>query len=164
MYIISVFSPSKCSLFHNSKVFGSCIIHILYTGGAKIKKKSGAKRLKFYHDVLFTFYIQGVLKLKKKSGAKRLNFYHDVLFTFYIQGVLKLKKKIRCQKVKVLPRWSLHTSYLKEDISWTNDQVIGSKSSKWKNEHILPHLLSITKISLSLFSSDTKCHLISVFH
>jgi len=25
-------------LFHNSKVFGSCIIHILYTGCAKIKK------------------------------------------------------------------------------------------------------------------------------
>jgi len=29
----------KCSLFHNSNVFGSCIIHILYTGCAKIKKK-----------------------------------------------------------------------------------------------------------------------------
>jgi len=25
-------------LFHNSKLFGSCIIHILYTGCAKIKK------------------------------------------------------------------------------------------------------------------------------
>jgi hypothetical protein len=33
------FSSSKCSLFHNSNVFGSCIIHILYTGFAKIKKK-----------------------------------------------------------------------------------------------------------------------------
>jgi len=35
-----VYSPfffsSKCSLFYNSNVFGSCIIHILYTGGAKI--------------------------------------------------------------------------------------------------------------------------------
>ena len=30
------FSSSKCSLFHNSNVFGSCIIHILYTGSAKI--------------------------------------------------------------------------------------------------------------------------------
>jgi len=30
---------SKCSLFHNSNLFGSCIIHILYTGCAKIKKK-----------------------------------------------------------------------------------------------------------------------------
>ena len=35
---------SKCSLFHNSNVFGFCIIHILYTGCAKIKKNnSGAK-------------------------------------------------------------------------------------------------------------------------
>ena len=33
-----LFSSSKCSLFHNSNVFGSCIIHILYTGCAKIKK------------------------------------------------------------------------------------------------------------------------------
>ena len=32
------FSSSKCSFFfpHNSNVFGSCIIHILYTGCAKI--------------------------------------------------------------------------------------------------------------------------------
>ena len=28
----------KCSLFHNSNVFGSCVIQILYTGCAKIKK------------------------------------------------------------------------------------------------------------------------------
>jgi hypothetical protein len=39
VYILSVFFSSKCSLFHNSNVFGSCIIHILYTGCAKIKKK-----------------------------------------------------------------------------------------------------------------------------
>jgi len=46
VYNLSFFS-SNCSLFHNSNVFGSCIIHILYTGRAKIKKNnSGAKRLK----------------------------------------------------------------------------------------------------------------------
>ena len=40
------FSSSKCSLFHNSNVFGSCFIHIFYTGCAKIfKNNSGAKRL-----------------------------------------------------------------------------------------------------------------------
>ena len=44
VYTVHFFS-SKCSLFHNSNVFGSCIIHILYTGCAKIKKSSGAKRL-----------------------------------------------------------------------------------------------------------------------
>ena len=39
--IYSLFSSlfSKCSLFHNYNVLGSCIIHVLYTGCAKIKKK-----------------------------------------------------------------------------------------------------------------------------
>ena len=41
-----LFFSSKCSLFNNSNVFGSFIIHILYTECAKIKKNnSGAKRL-----------------------------------------------------------------------------------------------------------------------
>ena len=39
----AIYSPfflsSNCSLFQNSNVFGSCFIHILYTGCAKIKKK-----------------------------------------------------------------------------------------------------------------------------
>ena len=40
------FFSSKCSLFHNANLFGSCIIHILYTECAKIKKNnSSAKRL-----------------------------------------------------------------------------------------------------------------------
>ena len=40
------FLSSKCSLFHNSNVFGSSIIHILYTACAKIlKNNSGAQRL-----------------------------------------------------------------------------------------------------------------------
>jgi hypothetical protein len=30
---------SKCRLFHNATFFGSCIIHILHTGCAKIKNK-----------------------------------------------------------------------------------------------------------------------------
>jgi len=37
-----IYSPllfsSKCSFFHNSSVFGSCIIHILYTGVLQLKK------------------------------------------------------------------------------------------------------------------------------
>ena len=36
--ILSVFFSLKCSLFHNSNLFGSCIIDILYTECAKIKK------------------------------------------------------------------------------------------------------------------------------
>jgi hypothetical protein len=43
--MLSAFSSSKCSLFHNSNVFGSCIIYISYTECAKIKKNSDAKSL-----------------------------------------------------------------------------------------------------------------------
>ena len=32
------FLSSKCIWFHNANLFGSCIIHILYTECAKIKK------------------------------------------------------------------------------------------------------------------------------
>ena len=42
------FFSSECSLFHNANLLGSCIIHILYTGVLKFKKKednSGAKGL-----------------------------------------------------------------------------------------------------------------------
>ena len=46
----ALYSPlfsSKCSLFHIANLFGSCIIHILYTGCAKIKKNnSGSKGLR----------------------------------------------------------------------------------------------------------------------
>ena len=45
------FFSSKCSLFHNANLFGSCIIHILYTGCAKIKKNnSGSKGLMCWHN------------------------------------------------------------------------------------------------------------------
>ena len=47
----ALYSPffvfSKCSLLHNANFFGSCNIHILYTGCAEIKKNnSGAKGLR----------------------------------------------------------------------------------------------------------------------
>ena len=38
LYILRFFFSSKCSLFHNANLFGSCIIHILYTGCDEIKK------------------------------------------------------------------------------------------------------------------------------
>ena len=38
LYTLRFFS-SKCGLFHNANLFGSCIIHILYTVCAEIKKK-----------------------------------------------------------------------------------------------------------------------------
>jgi hypothetical protein len=36
----SLFFSSKCHLFHNVTFFGSCIIHILYTGVLKFKYKT----------------------------------------------------------------------------------------------------------------------------
>jgi hypothetical protein len=33
------YSPSKCRLFHNALVFGSCVIHISNTGVLKFKRK-----------------------------------------------------------------------------------------------------------------------------
>ena len=44
--IYSPFFSSKCNLFHNSNVFGSCIIHILYTAKAALKFGSEAWVLK----------------------------------------------------------------------------------------------------------------------
>ena len=45
LYTLRFFS-SKYSLFHNANLFGSCIIHVLYTGVLKLKKNnSGAKGL-----------------------------------------------------------------------------------------------------------------------
>ena len=38
LHTLRFFSSSNCSLFHNSVVFGFCVINILYTGCAKIKK------------------------------------------------------------------------------------------------------------------------------
>ena len=46
LYFSFFFFSSKCSLFHNANLFGSCIIHILYTGCVKIKKKFWRQRVK----------------------------------------------------------------------------------------------------------------------
>jgi hypothetical protein len=43
---MSPFFSSKCCVFCNANFFGSCVIHILHTGCAKIlMSNSGAKRL-----------------------------------------------------------------------------------------------------------------------
>ena len=47
------FFSSRCRLFHNAIFFGSCNIHILYTGCAKnFKENSGAKGLKIITQVV----------------------------------------------------------------------------------------------------------------
>ena len=80
-YILSVFSSSKCSLFHNSNVFGSCIIHILYIYSTNIGTEY------FKHHIYSPFF-----PLQNAVCFIILTYLVPVLFIFYIQGVLKLKK------------------------------------------------------------------------
>ena len=55
-------------MFRNSNIFGSCIIHILYTGVPKLKSCI----LYIYSTNIGTEYFKhGVLKLKNNSSAKR---------------------------------------------------------------------------------------------
>ena len=93
--MLSVFFSSKYSLFHNSNVFGSCIIHIyiqltyrtanlwsciLYIYPTNI----GAEYFK--HGVCSPFF-----SLQNAVCFIILTYLVPVLFTFYIQGVPKLK-------------------------------------------------------------------------
>ena len=71
--------PFYLSLFHNSNVFGSCVIHILYTECAKLKKNSGPERLM----LSLSLY----LSLFHNSNA----FVSCIIHIIYT-GVLKLKK------------------------------------------------------------------------
>jgi len=80
VYTLPFFS-SKRSLFHNSNVFRSCIIHILYTGCAKLKNNSGAERLNMVYTL--RFFLQNAVCFII------LTYLVPVLFTFYIQCVLK---------------------------------------------------------------------------
>jgi len=58
--------------FYNSNLFGSCIIHILYTGCAKnLKKNSGAKRLKCKLDVNYsiTFVVGNLITISRTENG-----------------------------------------------------------------------------------------------
>jgi hypothetical protein len=91
MYVLSVFSSAKCCLFHNSNVFGSCIIHILYTGCAKIKKKnnSGAKRLIIFFRLTLAIFVYS--SPQNVVYSLMLFFLVHKIFTFYINGLLNCK-------------------------------------------------------------------------
>ena len=84
LYTLRFFSSSKCSLFHNSNVFASCIIHILYTGCAKIKKKnSGAEslilRLLSHAPCVFPLRISEDYSVRKYI-TKIISFYWEFSF------------------------------------------------------------------------------------
>ena len=72
-YLLPVFSSSKYSLFHTSNVFGSCIIHILYTYSTNIGTEN------FQHGIYFPFF-----PLQNTVCFIILTYFVPVLFTFYI--------------------------------------------------------------------------------
>ena len=64
LYTLRFFFSSKCTLFHNANLFGSCNIHILYTECAEIKKNnSSAKGLTVYLRQTQNEDISDMLKL-----------------------------------------------------------------------------------------------------
>ena len=81
-----LFSSSKCSLFHNSNVFGSCIIHILYTGCAKIKRNNSVLKY-FKHGINSPFFSSSKCSLFHNSNVSGSCVIH-ILFT----GCAKIKR------------------------------------------------------------------------
>ena len=76
-YTLSVSFSSKCSLFHNSNIFGSCFIHILYTECAKIKQNnSGAKRLIHMYRRSPTF-VRRIRTFLTQLGNKYFELLHS---------------------------------------------------------------------------------------
>jgi hypothetical protein len=64
--------------FHNSNVFGSCIIHILYTGCAKVlKNNSGAKRL-IFHLYSLSFWLKYVFFILCAQAGKAVVSFSKV--------------------------------------------------------------------------------------
>ena len=72
-----LFSSSKCGLFHNSNLFGSCIIHILFTGCAKIKnifqfqKVTLRRKLQIIHSTPLRKRLIGFVRNSLISQTKR---------------------------------------------------------------------------------------------
>ena len=78
MCILYVFFSSKCSLCHNPNWFGSCFIHILYTGCVTFKKYiySGAKRLNSVSLLLsMSDFEQGWALCLNETKEKRIQNY-----------------------------------------------------------------------------------------
>ena len=110
LYTLRFFLSSKCSLFHNSNVFGSYIIHILYeqftlnplTHNDHYSARTApltSKRCILYiysTNIGIEYFKHGInspcFSLQNAVCFIILTYLVPVLFTFYIQGVLKLKK------------------------------------------------------------------------
>ena len=97
VYTLRFFS-SKCSLFHNSNIFGSCFIHISYTECAK------RCILYIYSTNIGTEYFKhGIycpsFSLQNAVCFIILTYLVPALFTFHIQSVLNVAFYIFIQQI-----------------------------------------------------------------
>ena len=83
-------------MFHNANLFGSCIIHILYTGCAKIKKNSsGAKGLRAADLLIGVLlvcysYFSAITTMHGPIHIKLLMFINTIIFTQSVYLLLSL--------------------------------------------------------------------------
>ena len=98
VYTLRLFLSSKCVLFHNSNVFGSCIIHILYTGCAKIKKKL-FRRQKF-KIATEPRYVTVNPDIKTRSSVRN----RAVVTAFSLTKLLKIKLNLLYIRNQSVPR------------------------------------------------------------
>jgi len=104
--VYTFFSSSKWSLFHNSNVFGSNIIHILYTGCAKIKKKIIPALNVAFYIFIQQIYVLNILNVvyTPRFFSSKWNLFHNsnifgsCIIHFLYTVVLKLKKIIPAPK------------------------------------------------------------------
>ena len=68
VYTLRFFFSLKCSLFHNSNLFGSCIIHILYTECANIKKKFRRQKVNMVHFLCNYIFFSMVQQPPMRQG------------------------------------------------------------------------------------------------
>ena len=106
--MLSVIFSSKCSWFHNSNVYGSCIIHILYIYSTNIGSEY------FKHGICSPLF-----SLQNSVSFVILTYIVPVLFTFnlYIQQI---------QVVNILNMVLLSVIFSSKCSSFHNSNVFGS--------------------------------------
>ena len=87
VYTLRFFSSSKCNLFHNSNVFDSCIIHILYMYSTNIGTEN------FKHGIYSPFFSSSKCNL-----FNNCNMLSSCIINSLYTGCAKIKKIIPAPK------------------------------------------------------------------